>query len=108
MNKNTSIKSAGMVAIAALMFAGSAQAAMGGCMFSAPLQGNASGCATEAGNGQACPVQGGNAKAACPSNNKALGDMVGNMAAGGVQVAASVIRALASEASRQLASEPGM
>lgn len=106
MKTNAYHKSAAMLAIATLMLAGPAQAAMGPCQFAAPAPAAEPGCADAQAGSRACPVQGHGGQAACPTGQQGLGAMVGNMAAGGIQIAASVMRAMAGESSRQLASEP--
>lgn len=106
MKRTTTMKTAGMLAMAALMIAGTAQAGMGPCMSGAAAP--TPGCGNATGSAQACPVQGGHGQPACPNSNQALGEMMGQMAAGGIQIAASVMRTLAGEAARQGVSEPGM
>ena len=113
MKKSTAIKSAGTLAIVALLIAGPAQAGMGSCLFGTVAPTTMSNCGGEQGNNQAannsaCPTQSGNGKTSCPTGDQVIGHMVGSVAAGGVRIAASVMRAVAGEAGRQLASGPGM
>ena len=102
MKTTSALTIASLVALSAL--AAPAQAGFGPCPFggaspedpgrscaSAP----APACPTEA-SGDSCPL----------ANSGELADTVGAMAAGGLRIAATVMRALAGEASRQLGVEP--
>ncbi len=105
MKTTTTLTLASLIALASL--ATPAQAQMGLCLFGGPSQTSAgSGCTSEPQSNQACPIEREDQPSGCALGNPELGDMVGSMAAGGLKIAASVMRALAGEASRQLGGDP--
>jgi hypothetical protein len=106
MNANAMMKSVGVVALAALLTMSSAQA----CMPGMPFQSGSSGCAAGQKASQPCPAQGaqGNRGQACVDGKQELISAMGSMAAGGMEIAANVMRVLVEEADRYLAPQPGI
>lgn len=115
MKRSAFLTTCGALAVAGLLNLGAAQAATGPCFLVMPYQGAAPTCdsaqrgspAPEAlAPSPACPMTG-NGGTGCV-NRQALGQALGSMAEGGMQIATAVMRALAGEANRLLASEPEM
>lgn len=104
------------LAFASLFSIGTAQAAAGPCFLIMPNPSASPSCATAqprqpapmaaAPSQRACPSQG-SASGGCMSNQE-LGQALGSMAAGGMQIAATVMRAVTEEAGRLLMAEPDL
>jgi hypothetical protein len=114
-----------VLAASLLLNIGAAHAAPGPCFLMIPMPGGAPACASAQakppvaqlvaprgapGAQPACPTNGAGepGQSACDLSNRELGQALGNMAAGGMQIAATVMRTLAGEASRLLLAEPDM
>jgi hypothetical protein len=111
MKANKTIPSLGVLAVAALLSTSPAQACMdGGMPFFSSGSGSSS-CATAQAPAQAkpqsCP-QPGNQGQSCGLVNPELMAAVGDMAAGGMQIATHMMRVLAEEVSRYAAVSDGV
>ena len=105
MNANMMKMSVGGVALVALLAMSSAHA----CMPGMPFQSGSSGCAAGQASNQPCHAQGAQASRgqACGDGKQELMSAMGSMAAGGMEIAANVMRVLVEEADRRLAPQPG-
>lgn len=110
MKTSTIMKSVYALAIAGLLGAGSAHAAMGTCIVQVPLQPGATVCPESKGDRAACPLSGESANpgSGCGLGNPQLGRAIGSVAAGGMEIAATVMRALIGEANKVLGPTSGM
>ncbi len=92
MNTSTITKSAGILAVAALLASGSAQA----CMPGMSSQSASAACPSAQGNARSCPTQGlqNQGSAACATSNKDMLGAVGTLASGGMGIAMNVLRAV--------------
>jgi hypothetical protein len=116
MKRSALLATSSALAFAGLFSLGTAQAAAGPCFLIMPNSAASPTCATAqprqpvapaaAPSQRACPSQGG-AGGGCMSNQE-LGQALGSMAASGMQIAATVMRAVTEEASRLLMAEPDM
>lgn len=116
MKRSALLSISSALAFAGLFSLGTAQAASGPCFLIMPNPAASPSCATAqprqpapiaaAPSQRACPSQG-NAGGGCMSNQE-LGQALGSMAAGGMQIAASMMRVVTEEASRLLMAEPEM
>ncbi len=101
MKNRTLLKSFRVLAVSGLLATGTAEAGMGPCMAGAATPP----CAGGQGDRPACavPVARAEGGAACAPGNAQMMDAMGNMAAGGIGIAAQVMRTLMQEANRYLA-----
>jgi len=116
MKRSTLHATTAALAFASMFSLGTAQAAMGPCFLIMSNPANATSCTSAQPNLPApmisaptkssCPTQSG-AGTGCMSNQE-LGQALGSMAAGGMQIAATVMRAVTEEASRLLMADPDM
>jgi hypothetical protein len=105
MNTRAMLKSAAVLAFASLLSAGSAQA----CMFGMPFQSNSASCGAGQAKPESCPSQGAQGqRSACPVGRDEMLQAMGSMAVGGMEMAATVMRALASEVDRRIDPNPGI
>ncbi len=114
MKRSTLHATTAAMAFASVFSLGTAQAAMGPCFLIMSNPANAPACASAQPNLSApmataptkpsCPTQ---SSAGCMSNQE-LGQALGSMAASGMQIAATVMRAVTEEASRLLMADPDM
>lgn len=124
MKRSSLAKTLGAASAILFLNIGTAQAAPGPCFLIMPAPNGAPACsapqatapmarleAPRTAPSQTPPCarpEGGDSPSACSLNSAELGDALGNMAAGGLRIAGSVLRALAGEASRMLQPEPDM
>lgn len=101
MKAKTSIPSLGAMAFVTLLAAGPAQA----CMPFGPAGAGQSSCATPQSAPSSCPAPGQDGKAgqSCGLVNPELMSAVGEMAAGGMQIATHMMKMLATEVGRYAA-----
>ena len=95
---NTKLKYTAILAASMWVTIGSAQAGMGPCMLG--QSSSSTSCASQPGTQPACPRQGDSQGSSCASGNPEMTGMMGNMAAGGMQIAANVMGALIHQAGK--------
>ena len=105
MIKRAMIKSATALAFVTLVSASPAQA----CMFGMPFLSGPSSCAAGQAKPESCPAQGKqDTLPGCSAGREEMMQAMGSMAVGGMEMAATVMRALASEVDRRIDPNPGI
>jgi len=104
MKTSTLLKSLSAITVTTFVTLGTAHAGMGPCMFGSP----GAACANQPGSTQACPRQDNVQGTVCVTGNAELGGMMGNMATGGLQIAAGVMRTLLDQAGKVVGPSGGM